>query len=105
MALTVYSVLQLLLGKLRPPATKDGEEPTKKRRWWEKVHKYSGRTAMLVAVWQLATGSWLTTDFIGSESGGESSVWLAFSGAVVFLDIGVALWLSRSGVVPKGGLP
>lgn len=95
-ALTVYSVLQLLLGKLRPPATKDGEEPTNKRRTWEKVHKYSGRTAMLVALWQLASGSWLTTEFIRSDSGGEGTVWLACLGGVLVLDICAALWLSRS---------
>ena len=97
-ALTVYSVLQLLLGKLRPPATKDGEEPTIKRRTWEKMHKYSGRTAMLVALWQLVSGSWLTTDFIRSDSGGEGTVWLACLGGVLVLDIGAALWLSPRGL-------
>lgn len=95
LVLTIYSAGQLLLGKLRPPATKDGEEPTAKRRMWEKLHKYSGRIAMLVALWQLASGCWLSSDFIGSESGRETVVWLLCLGGVLFLNIGMVVRASR----------
>ena len=92
--LTVYSVLQVLLGALRPPAAKDGEEPSSKRRCWEKVHKYSGRVAMLVALWQLATGAWIAADFIGPESRGQRAGWLGCLGVVLLLNIGAGVRLS-----------
>lgn len=94
--LTVYSLGQLLLGKLRPGATKPGEEPTRKRRLWEMVHKYSGRAAILVALWQLASGSWLSSEFLGSDWGGESYVWLACLAGVLLLVVGRTLQLSRA---------
>lgn len=107
LVLTVYSVGQLLLGKLRPAATKPGEEPTTKRHLWEMVHKYTGRAAMLVALWQLASGSWLSSEFLGTESGGESTAWLACLAGVLLLTVGRTLQLSRacSAVAPAGSPP
>jgi len=91
--LTAYGVAQLILGKARPAATKAGAEPTTLRALWEKVHKYSGRIAMLVALLQLVSGSLLASDFVGSDN---TAAWLVGLAAVLLVDVARALQLSRA---------
>ena len=98
--LTFYGLAQLVLGKIRPGAPKDGVYPPR-RQLWEAVHKNSGRVAMLVALVQLFTGASLAPDFAGF---GQASWYIVVVVALVGVTVR-GVMLSRTGAETEVAQP
>jgi len=81
----VLAWLQPLNAFMRPHATAAGEVATAARKSWETLHKTAGRSALVLAVLNLALGSRAANAYLGQGNSLAQKGWFAFALGVLVL--------------------